>query len=242
VFRFPEPLPKGSAALKDTDPQKEGNPPIALTPGTPQAGRVAKIAEKLIGNIAEIIKNESRANFVLLRGFAQVPDIPHFRDAYGLHPLCIAVYPMYRGLARLIGMDAPALTGDIREEIDFLKKNYHDYDFFFMHVKKMDSYGEDGNFDGKVHKIEEFDQALPEILKLDPDVLIITGDHSTPSVMKSHSWHPVPVLLKSPYVLGRTSQAFTERECLKGEFGIFPTVNLMPLALANAGRLKKFGA
>jgi 2,3-bisphosphoglycerate-independent phosphoglycerate mutase len=242
VFRFPEPLPNGSAALKDTDPQKEGNPPIPLIPGTPQAERVAKIAEILIGNITEIIKNEPRANFVLLRGFAQVPDIPHFPDAYGLHPLCIAVYPMYRGLARLIGMDAPALTGDIREEIDFLKKNYHDYDFFFMHVKKVDSYGEDGNFDGKVHKIEEFDQALPEILALNPDVLIITGDHSTPSVLKSHSWHPVPVLLKSPYVLGRTSQAFTERECLKGEFGIFPTVNLMPLALANAGRLKKFGA
>jgi 2,3-bisphosphoglycerate-independent phosphoglycerate mutase len=111
-----------------------------------------------------------------------------------------------------------------------------------MHVKKIDSYGEDGNFDGKVHKIEEFDRALPDILALNPDVLIITGDHSTPSVMKSHSWHPVPVMLKSPYVLGKTSQAFTERECLKGEFGIFPTVNLMTLALANAGRLKKFGA
>ncbi|MFZ5907405.1 MAG: 2,3-bisphosphoglycerate-independent phosphoglycerate mutase [Nitrospirota bacterium] len=242
VFRFPELLPDGSAAIRDTDPQKEGNPPLAVTPGTPQAERVARIAKKLISKITELIKNEPRANYVLLRGFAQVPDIPHFTDVYGLKPLCIAVYPMYRGLARLIGMEAPELEGDIGEEIDFLKKNYHDYDFFFLHVKKVDSYGEDGNFDGKVRKIEEFDRALPDILSLNPDVLIITGDHSTPSVLKSHSWHPVPVLLKSPYVLGKTSQAFTERECLKGEFGIFPTVNLMPLALANAGRLKKFGA
>jgi 2,3-bisphosphoglycerate-independent phosphoglycerate mutase len=149
---------------------------------------------------------------------------------------------MYRGLARLIGMDAPALQGDVQDEIDFLKKNYHDYDFFFLHVKKIDSYGEDGNFKGKVSKIEEFDTFLPDILSLKPDVIIITGDHSTPAVLKSHSWHPVPVLLKSPYVLGQTCQMFTERECIKGELGIFPTVNLMPLALANAGRLKKFGA
>jgi len=242
VLRFPEPLPKGSACIKDTDPQKEGKTPVPVTPETPEAGRVAKVVEKLISGITDIIKNEPKANFILLRGFSQVPDIPHFNDVYGLKPLCIAVYPMYRGLATLIGMDAPPLKGDIREEIDFVKKNYNDYDFFFMHVKKIDSYGEDGNFQGKVSKIEEFDTFLPEILSLNPDVIMITGDHSTPSVMKSHSWHPVPVLLKSPYVLGNTCRKFSERECLKGEFGIFPTVHLMPLALANAGRLKKFGA
>jgi 2,3-bisphosphoglycerate-independent phosphoglycerate mutase len=171
-----------------------------------------------------------------------VPDIPHFEEAYGLKPLCIAVYPMYRGLAKLLGMNAPAITGDIKEEVDFLKENYNNYDFFFMHVKKIDSYGEDGNFKAKASKIEEFDKALPDILGLNPDVLVITGDHSTPSLLRGHSWHPVPVLLKSPYVLGYTCKAFSERECLKGEFGIFPTVNLMTLALANAGRLKKFGA
>ena len=242
VLRFPEPLPKGSACIKDTDPQKEGNAPVPVTPETPEAGRVAKVVEKLISGITDIIKNEPKANFILLRGFSQVPDIPHFNDVYGLKPLCIAVYPMYRGLAKLIGMDAPPLKGDIREEIDFLKKNYNDYDFFFMHVKKIDSYGEDGNFQGKVSKIEEFDTFLPEILSLNPDVIMITGDHSTPAVMKSHSWHPVPVLLKSPYVLGNTCRKLSERECLKGEFSIFPTVHLMPLALANAGRLKKFGA
>jgi 2,3-bisphosphoglycerate-independent phosphoglycerate mutase len=242
VLRFPEPLPKGSASIKDTDPQKEGNPPLSVTPETPQAERVARIVEKLLSHISESIKNEKRANSVLLRGFSQVPDIPHFEEVFGLKALCIAVYPMYRGLARLVGMNAPALTGDIKEEIEFLKNNYNDYDFFFLHVKKIDSYGEDGNFEGKASKIEEFDKSLPELLSLNPDVLIVTGDHSTPSVMKSHSWHPVPLLLKSPYVLGNTCMAFTERECIKGELGIFPTVNLMPLALSNAGRLKKFGA
>ncbi|MBI5189018.1 MAG: 2,3-bisphosphoglycerate-independent phosphoglycerate mutase [Nitrospirae bacterium] len=242
VLRFPEPLPQGSASIKDTDPQKEGKPSINITPETPHAERVARIAERLISSISEAIKNDPRANFILLRGFSQVPDIPHFEETYGLRSLCIATYPMYRGLARLIGMDAPAIKGDIKEEIDLLKKSYNDYDFFFLHVKKIDSYGEDGNFEGKASKIGEFDKLLPEILSLNPDVLAITGDHSTPSVLKSHSWHPVPLLLKSPYVLGGTCKAFTERECIKGELGIFLTVNLMPLALANAGRLKKFGA
>jgi 2,3-bisphosphoglycerate-independent phosphoglycerate mutase len=242
VLRFPEPLPKGSDSIKDTDPQKVGEPPLSVIPGTQQAGNVAKIVEKFIARVTDVIKNEPKANYMLLRGFSQVPDVPHFEDVSGLKALCIAVYPMYRGLARLVGMDAPALEGDIHEEIDFLKKHYRDHDFFFLHIKKMDSYGEDGNFKGKASKLEEFDRALPKILGLKPDVLIITGDHSTPSVLKSHSWHPVPVLIHSPYVLGATCKAFTERECTKGELSIFPTINLMPLALANAGRLKKFGA
>lgn len=242
VLRFPEPLPPGSASIRDTDPQKEGKSPVPVTPQTHQAERVARIIEKFIMLVADILKNEPVANFILLRGIAQVPDIPNFEETFGLKSLCVAVYPMYRGLARLIGMDAPSLKGDVQDEIDFLKRNFHEYDFFFLHVKKIDSYGEDGNFQGKVAKIEEFDTFLPAILDLNPDVVIVTGDHSTPSVLKSHSWHPVPVLLKSPYVLGQTCQRFTERECIKGELGIFRTVDLMPLALANSGRLKKFGA
>ena len=242
VLRFPEPLPAGAAAIRDTDPQKEGKSPLPVTPDTPAAERVARVAEKLIEKISDVIKDQPKANYILLRGFSQVPAIPGFEETYGMKPLCIAVYPMYRGLARLIGMEAPAMKGDLREEIDFLKKNYDFYDFFFMHVKKVDSYGEDGNFEGKADKIGEFDTFLPEILDLKPDVLIITGDHSTPALMKGHSWHPVPVLLHSPFVLGRTCNTFSERECLRGELGIFHTTHLMPLALANAGRLKKFGA
>jgi 2,3-bisphosphoglycerate-independent phosphoglycerate mutase len=242
VLRFPEALPQGSSSIKDTDPQKEGKAPVPVTADSPQAEGVAVVVRKFISEVTDTLKGQPKANFILTRGFSQVPDIPHFKEVCGLRSLCIAVYPMYRGLATLIGMEAPVVTGDISEEIAFLKKNYEDYDFFFLHIKKMDSYGEDGNFQGKVSKIEEFDKALPEILGLDPDVLMITGDHSTPSVLKSHSWHPVPVLLSSPYVIAGTCRAFSERECIKGELGIFPTINLMPLALANAGRLKKFGA
>lgn len=242
VLRFPEPLEEGSAMINDTDPQKTGKAPLALQPGNKQSERVARIAEKLIKNVAEILKDEERANFILLRGLAQVPAIPSFESVFGLKALAIATYPMYRGLARLIGMDTPVVKGDVKEEIDFLKNNLNDYDFFFVHVKKTDSNGEDGNFEGKTGKIQDFDSHVPEILSLNPDVLIITGDHSTPAAMKEHSWHPVPVLIKSPYVLGRLSERFTERECTKGELGIFPAVNILPLALANAGRLKKFGA
>lgn len=242
ILRFPEPLPQGATLINDTDPQKEGKLPIPVIGETVEAENVGRIAEKLITGITEQLKKEKHANFVLLRGFSQLPDIPLFEEAFGLRPICIAVYPMYRGLARLIGMDAPSLSGDIHEEIELLKKTYQEYDFVFLHVKKIDSYGEDGNFKGKAAKIQDFDAVLPEILGLNPDVLIITGDHSTPAVLKSHSWHPVPVMLHSPYVLGKTCKAFTERECIQGELGIFPTINLMPLALAHALRLKKFGA
>ena len=242
VLRFPDALPQGSSSIKDTDPQKEGKAPVPVAADTPHAERIAEVVREFISEVTYILKDQPKANFILTRGFSQLPDIPHFEEVYGLKSLCIAVYPMYRGLARLIGMEAPALTGDIPDELAFLKKNYKEYDFFFLHIKKMDSYGEDGNFQGKVSKLEEFDKALPEILGLRPDVLIITGDHSTPSVLKGHSWHPVPVLLKSPYVIAGTCKVFSEREFIRGELGIFPTVNLMPLALANAGRLKKFGA
>lgn len=242
VLRFPEPLEPDSDRVNDTDPQKVGKPPLRPEPRNSQSERVARIAEKLIKRVAELLKDEEPANYILLRGISQVPQIPTMEQRFGLKALAIAVYPMYRGLARLIGMDTPPVNGDIKEEIDFLRDNIEDYDFFFVHIKKIDSYGEDGDFDGKAKKIEEFDSFLPEILSLNPDVLIITGDHSTPAIMKEHSWHPVPVLIHAPYVLGGLSGGFSERECLKGELGIFPAYNILPLALANAGRLKKFGA
>lgn len=242
LLRFPYPLEQGSAAVNDTDPQSVGKAPLPLTPEVPQAERVAKALEKLVSKASELLKDQEKANFILLRGISQKPSMPSFEEAFGLRALAIAAYPMYRGVSKLVGMDAPEVDGDIEEELDSLKKNYENYDFFFVHIKKVDSYGEDGNFEAKANKISEMDSAIPRILELAPDVLIVTGDHSTPSVLKNHSWHPVPVLLKSPYVLGGLSQAFSERECSKGELGIFPTINLMPLALANAGRLKKFGA
>ncbi|MBI5633394.1 MAG: 2,3-bisphosphoglycerate-independent phosphoglycerate mutase [Nitrospirae bacterium] len=242
VMRFPEELEKDAAQLPDTDPQQEGKAPLAPQPLSKNAEKVAATAGKIIEQVHEILKNEERANFALMRGFSGMPDIQTFEEAYGLSSLAIATYPMYRGLATLVGMHAPVLEGTVEDEIAFLKEQYNKYDFFFLHVKKVDSYGEDGNFAEKTKRIEEFDALLPKIMELNPDVLAITGDHSTPALMKGHSWHPVPILLKSPYVLGGLCSSFSERECTKGELGIFPTVQLMSFMLANSLRLKKFGA
>uniref|UniRef100_A0A7C4ELF9 Probable 2,3-bisphosphoglycerate-independent phosphoglycerate mutase n=1 Tax=Thermodesulfovibrio aggregans TaxID=86166 RepID=A0A7C4ELF9_9BACT len=242
VMRFPKKISEKEAMVTDTDPQKEGKEPSEPLPLTEEADEVAKISKKFIERAQEVLKNEEKANYILLRGFSAMPDIPSFEQKYGLKACSIAVYPMYRGITKLLGMEAVPVEGDIKEEIEILKKIYIDYDFIFLHVKKTDSFGEDGNFEGKVKKIEEFDMYLPEILSLKHDVLVITGDHSTPCVLKAHSWHPVPLLINSPYVLGRTVNAFTERECLKGELGIIPATSIMSLVLANSLRLRKFGA
>jgi len=242
IMRFSEELATDAAQIPDTDPQQEGKSPLKPEPLSKNAEKVAAVAEKVIAQVHEVLKNEEKANFALMRGFSGMPDIPTFEQAYGLNALAIATYPMYRGLATLVGMHAPTLEGSVDDEIAFLKAQYDNYDFFFLHVKKVDSYGEDGNFAEKAKRIEEFDALLPKIMALHPDVLAITGDHSTPAMMKGHSWHPVPMLLKSPYVLGGLCSSFSERECTRGEYGIFPTIQLMPYMLANALRLKKFGA
>lgn len=242
VFRFPEALSEDAARINDTDPQKEGRAALQPAAGSQAAEPVVRVAEKFIRRAEELLQGEPKANHVLLRGFAVLPNLLSFEEAYGLKALAIANYPMYRGLAKLVGMEAPEISGDVPEEIDFLKQQYDSHDFFFLHVKKIDSYGEDGKFSEKAARISEFDALLPRILAMEPDVLVITGDHSTPSLMKGHSWHPVPVLVHSPYVLGGLCKGFSERECVGGELSIFHTVHLMSLALANAGRLKKFGA
>lgn len=242
VMRFPKPLPPGADMINDSDPQVEGAPPLTLEPKSKEAGNVAAVARKFIEKAAGLLKDERPANYVLLRGFSTHPRMPSFAEAYGLNALAIATYPMYRGLARLLGMEAPDVKGGVREQLDLLKAQYHKYDFFFVHYKKTDSRGEDGDFAAKAKAIEEADAAIPEILALKPDVLIVTGDHSTPAVMKTHSWHPVPFILKGPHVLGGLVTGFSERQCLRGEAGVIPAISLMPLALANSGRLGKFGA
>ncbi len=243
VLRFPEPLPEGSDEINDTDPQAVGKEPLEPVGKNPNAQKVAEVVKEFIRRATEILREEERANYLLLRGFAQKPKIPSMEERFKLKACCIAVYPMYKGLASLVGMDIIKFEGStIKDEIETLKKVWNDYDFFFLHIKKTDSYGEDGNWEGKVKVIEEFDSLLPEILELRPDVLAITGDHSTPSVLKGHSWHPVPLLIHSPYVLGGTSERFTERECLKGELGIIPAKKIINLLLAHSLKLKKFGA
>lgn len=243
LLRFPEALPEGSDRIRDTDPQKEGLEPIEPNGLNEASEKVAHVLRRLLEKIEEVLADEPKANYMLLRGFSQKPKMESFEERFGLKACAIAVYPMYRGLASLVGMELIDFEGQsIQDQIMALKDVWQDYDFFFLHIKKTDSYGEDGNYEGKIRVIEEFDKHLPELLELKPDVFVITGDHSTPSVLRGHSWHPVPVLLHSPYVLGGTSERFTERECLKGELGIFPAEKLINLMLAHSLRLAKFGA
>ncbi|HIC97169.1 MAG TPA: 2,3-bisphosphoglycerate-independent phosphoglycerate mutase [Aquificaceae bacterium] len=243
VLRFAEPLPEGSDRIRDTDPQVSGKEPLRPEGKGEKAQKVALVLERFVERVAELLRDEPRANYILLRGASQKPRLPTLEERFGLRACCIAVYPMYRGLARLVGMKIVDVEGSsLSDELNALERVWEEYDFFFLHVKKTDSFGEDGDWEKKVSVIEEFDRHLPHILALKPDVLAITGDHSTPSILRGHSWHPVPLLIHSPYVLGKTSDRFTERECLKGELGILPAHKIMNLLLANALRLRKFGA
>jgi 2,3-bisphosphoglycerate-independent phosphoglycerate mutase len=195
-----------------------------------------------INKVTEVLKRFYPANTILLRGFSKIPEIPTMADRYKLRPAAIATYPMYRGLARLVGMKILETGETIKEEVETLKKYFNDYDFFYLHFKKPDAAGEDGNFRVKVKALEEIDRVLPSVLKLKPDVLVITGDHATPSLLKSHSWHPNPILFYSKYIRPDNIRRFTEKHCQRGELGRFPAVDVLPLMLANGLKLKKFGA
>ena len=229
--------------VDDTDPQRKA-PPLPARAIVPEAERTAALINTWIDQARELLRDEHPANMLTLRGIASDPGLPRFPDVYGLRSACVAVYPMYKGVSRLVGMDVIEFDGDSpADEFAALKAFWEAYDFFFVHVKPTDSRGEDGDFDGKAKVIEAVDAALPALLELKPDVLIVTGDHSTPSVLKSHSWHPVPTLLWAPGTARPvTGQVFGETECCKGSLGIFAATDLMPLALAHALRLLKFGA
>lgn len=229
--------------LSDTDPQQVGRPPLPVLANTSEARRTADLVNRWIAAAKTKLADQHPANMVTLRGFAQDPALPKFADVYKLKAAAVAVYPMYRGVARLVGMDTIPVEHPISNEFQAVAEHWSEYDFFFVHVKYTDSRGEDGDFDGKVAVIEEADAALPALLDLKPDVLIVTGDHSTPSRLASHSWHPVPTLLWAPEtVLPDRATAFGERECMGGGLGIFPATDLMPLALGHAQRLAKYGA
>ncbi len=231
-----------SDKLTDADPQKNGLPPQRAKALSPEAEKAQNVVNKFIEMATEVLRGEEPANTVLLRGFSLPPDIPTMEELYGLKCVAIAHYPMYRGVAQLVGMEPLESGPDPEHAFEVVKENREKYDFFYVHVKKSDSYGEDGDFEKKVEVIEKVDKVLPILLDAKPDVLVITGDHSTPSLLKSHSWHPVPVLLWSPYVRPSRIASFGERECLKGSLGIIYGVDLMALVLANALRLKKYGA
>lgn len=230
--------------IDDTDPQRTGVPPLAPTARSAAAGYTADLFNQWISKARESLADNDKANGMTLRGFATDPNLPGFHDSYGLNAAAISVYPMYKGVASLVGMQVIDFHGESPEdEFKALAKVWDQYDFFFIHIKKTDSKGEDGDFEGKARIIEGLDQALPGLLKLKPDVLIVTGDHSTPARLKTHSWHPVPFLLWAPETVRPDAQTrFGERACAQGGLGNFPSMQTVPLALAHAGRLEKFGA
>ncbi|MCA9024618.1 MAG: 2,3-bisphosphoglycerate-independent phosphoglycerate mutase [Planctomycetaceae bacterium] len=228
--------------VDDTDPQATGVPPLDPVARDDASSKTVEIAKQFLAQAREVLKDDQPANFLTLRGIAKRPPIPTFEEVYGTRPAAIAVYPMYRGLARLVGMDIIGPSTTLDDQMDWLRKSWNDYDFFFIHFKYTDSTGEDGNFDAKVKRTEEVDGCIPSILALDPTVVIVTGDHSTPSKMKSHSWHPVPTMIAADMCRYDGSTAFGEKECRAGGLGQFEAKYLMPMALAHAGRLEKFGA
>ena len=229
--------------LFDTDPQETGVKSLSPRASKSDSEKTVGIVSQFLEQAKKVLSAHHPANMVLLRGFSEKPDWPSFPEVFGLKSAAIAAYPMYRGLARLIGMELLEAGQTVDDEFICLEKNWDNYDYFFIHIKKIDSYGEDGNFENKVKIIEEVDKQLPRILKLNPDVIVVTGDHSTPSALKSHSWHPVPLLIWSKYCRPDNVKKFGERDCISGGLGPrLPAVEIIPIALANAKRLEKFGA
>lgn len=228
--------------INDTDPQTTGVCALNAVPRNDASRRTARLADEFIRQANAVLAGESKANTLLMRGFSVLPHVPTFREKYQLNAACIASYPLYRGVASVVGMDVLSTGMEIADEFATLRENWINYDFFFIHIKKTDSYGEDGNPDGKIKILEEVDRQIPGLMKLGPDVLMITGDHSTPPPMKSHSWHAVPFLLYSAVCSFDDAVAFNETECSKGQLNNLPSYHIMELALANAGKLKKFGA
>jgi 2,3-bisphosphoglycerate-independent phosphoglycerate mutase len=228
--------------VHDTDPQRTGAPPLDPVAADKESEKTADVARQFIIQARKLLADQPQANGLTLRGFSGKPKLPGYQDVYGLRAAAIAVYPMYKGLARLVGMEIVGQPQTLDEQMTLLERHWQSYDFFFIHFKYTDSTGEDGDFAAKVKQTEEFDAAIPRIMALKPDVLIVTGDHSTPSMLKSHSWHPVPTLLVAKNCRTDGCQRFGESECLRGGLGQFEAKYLMTLALANAGRLAKYGA
>ena len=228
--------------LIDTDPQKTGVPPLEPKALNPESEITARLTKRFLDQAHQALANEEKANTILLRGFAKHRPYKSMMERFKLKSLAIANYPMYRGVAFLLNMDLHPVLSDIKSQFEAVKQTYSKYDFFFVHFKATDARGEDGNFDKKVKAIEQVDSIIPMLTSLDPDVFVVTADHSTPAVMKSHSWHTVPVLLKSAICRPDTVMRFDEISCIQGGLGRQPSMNLMPIVLANAQRLMKFGA
>jgi 2,3-bisphosphoglycerate-independent phosphoglycerate mutase len=231
-----------SARLSETDPQQLGKPPLPVKALEPKAKAAATLVNRFVAEAKRLLADAAPANMILLRGFDQLPKLPRFPEVFGLRSAAIAAYPMYRGLARLVGMEILKTGGTFDDELATLKEHWAANDFFFLHYKDTDKAGEDGDFDAKVQALERLDRAIPEIRALGPDVLIVSGDHATPSILSGHGWQPVPVIIWSRYCGADRVTELTERACSAGSLGVIPAQHLMPLVMANALRLTKFGA
>lgn len=230
------------ADVTDTDPQETGVPPLRPESKTRDGEALARALRHVLDEARRVLSDEPVANALLARGIDAYHAYPTIRERYRLSGRVIARYPMYRGVAKLVGMDVMEPAKDDAGSVDILGDRFDDWDFHFIHFKAIDSRGEDGDFAAKVAAIEAVDALIPRIAALKPDVLVVTGDHSTPSALRAHSWHPVPVLLASPWCRPEPGSTFGERACRRGELGIFAAKDIMTLALAHAGRLAKFGA
>jgi 2,3-bisphosphoglycerate-independent phosphoglycerate mutase len=243
-----------SPDLEDTDPQRLGVPPLPVAargdardggapgPRSERAERTAAVVRRVMATIERALAGEPRANRALLRGFSQLPHLPRMSDLYHLRCGAFAGYPLYRGAAAACGMEVVPAGKRPAEAIAAAAASWQRFDYFFVHAKQTDAAGEDGDFAAKVRAIEDVDASLPALLELRPAVLAVTGDHSTPAPLKSHSWHPVPLLLHSACCSIDGSEEFSERAAARGELGTILSHQLMGLLLANAGRLAKYGA
>ena len=230
-----------SEALSETDPQMVGVTPLSVKPMDPKAKKTANIVNQFVAQASQLLAEVEQANMVLLRGFAQLPTLPPMGQVYRLDPVGIAAYPMYRGLATVAGMKVISTGRTFANEVETLEQSFYQHDFFFIHYKPADAAGEDGDFDAKVKCLEDLDTFIPRLRELGADVLMVAGDHATPAIMASHSWHPVPFLLHSPLTGGEGISAFNEKACGQGSIGRIPATQIMLLALAHAGKLAKFG-
>ena len=231
-----------SDAVADTDPQKEGAEPPMPRGVAPEGETTAALVAKWVDQARKYLSDKGAANMLLLRGFAKRPDWPAMPDVFKLRAAAVAHYPMYRGLAKLVGMDALPVGPALEDSLATLRENWGRFDYFFVHYKYTDTAGEDGDFDRKVAKFEEVDTAIKSLIEMEPDVLMIAGDHSTPALMAAHSWHPVPFMLRSKWMRADECGMFSETELQRGSLGTFAAKEVLPLAMAHAGRFKKYGA
>ena len=231
-----------SDRLAGTDPNREGQPPLPVVARAQEAAETADLLNRWIEEARQRLRDQPQANMVLVRGFAKPPSLPSMKELFRLDSAAVAIYPMYRGLAKLAGMTPLPGGSSFADEIETVARHWNDFHFFFIHFKGTDAAGEDGDFARKVAAIEQVDRELPGLVDLKPDVLMVGGDHSTPAVLAAHSWHPVPFMLNGLWCRPDLAEGFNERECMRGSLGTFPATEALPLAMAHAGRLTKYGA